>query len=84
MSFSLFKEENKTSAVSFSDVEKNKEIKDKLCNKRMLLEMSIENTPQEKLTEQYESLLQLKNAMKTFGISEIDYQIFLTTKSPHK
>ena len=77
MSFSLFKEQNNSPTTSFSNEAKNKEIKEKLCNKRMLLELEIENPSLENRPEKLSDLLHLKNAMKTFGISEIDYQIYL-------
>lgn len=56
--------------------EKFLEVRDKLCNKRKALEWNLANRPEAK--EVYESELAFhKEAMKTFGITEVDYIAFL-------
>lgn len=76
MSFQLFKEQ-KSEELSFFDSNKNKEIRDKLCEKRRILEELTPGIPEEKLAEHLKSIEELTNAMRTFGISPIDYQIYL-------
>ena len=68
-------QENKNS-ISFSDDAKNKEIREKLYHKRMELESKVSLATQEEYREYKVSLEELKSAMKTFGISEMDYQIY--------
>lgn len=54
----------------------------KLCEKRTVLEASLKDTSltDEIRDEKALDLLRLKESMKTFGITEIDYQAYLAYK----
>lgn len=69
-------DKQKNNIPSFSDDAKNKEIREKLYHKRMELESKVSLATQEEYREYKVSLEELKSAMKTFGISEMDYQIY--------
>lgn len=79
MEFELFKKPTVNENPLFQDTEKVKEIRDKLCNNRKSLEDSIavceDSTREEKALE----LVEIKKDMTAFGISEIDYEVYLVT-----
>jgi hypothetical protein len=62
-----------------ADPEKYSIIASKLCDKRKALEEELknQNLEQSLREERAISLLQLKESMRTFGVSEIDYQTYL-------
>ncbi len=65
-----------------SDSQKYDAIAAKLCEKRHLLELSTkdETLSSEMREENAIEILRLKDSMKTFGITEIDYQAYLAYK----
>ncbi len=65
----------KSETLSFSDAQKNAEIREKLYKRRQELEYKVSLATQEEYREYKVALEELKSAMKTFGVSEMDYQI---------
>jgi hypothetical protein len=82
MDFNLFSsQKNKEASAIFDDAGKVQEIKEKLCKKRADLEAEVVNIPPSSLTEYTLSLIELKKDMVSFGVSEIDYQIYLASQN---
>jgi hypothetical protein len=71
------------SIKALGDDEKTREIIQKLCAKRKLLEKTVGVLPSDSRAEQALELLRLKEDMLGFGISEVDYQVYLT-KTTHE
>ncbi len=75
----IFPQQNNSTVISKeSDTDTFKKITSILCEKRRLLE---ETTPKSITEEKAGELRQLIEEMQTFGITEIDYQKYLTTKN---
>jgi hypothetical protein len=66
---------------SFPDGTKVKEIAGKLCAKRKALEEAIKTTDESKRDELALELLELQKDMAIFGVSEIDYQVYLAQQN---
>lgn len=79
MDLNIFNKSNtsKNVAGTFSDTSKVQEITEKLCAKRKLLEEKIKSSQDVEKDTYALELLDLENSMRTFGISEIDYHIYL-------
>lgn len=80
MDINLFNEnEGKavTSAIQTTDAEKFQKIVNILCSKRKKIEDSIEKEGNNATDDERLELRNLVEEMKTFGISEIDYQKWL-------
>jgi hypothetical protein len=60
--------------------ERYREIADKLCEKRKALEWNLINREPQAKEEYALELMRLKESMRTFGITEIDYQAYLEKK----
>ena len=58
----------------------------KLCEKRYMYETDLNNgSLDEKAKEDTAfSLMQLRESMKTFGVTEVDYQAYLAYQEKHK
>lgn len=65
-----------------TDAAKYDAVAAKLCEKRMLIEVALKGTDltDESREENALELMRLKESMRTFGITEIDYQAFLAYK----
>lgn len=65
-----------------TDAAKYDAVAAKLCEKRMAMEVTLKGTDlKEESREEYAlELMRLKESMKTFGITEIDYQAYLAFK----
>lgn len=63
------------------DPEKHAKVLASLCEKRIVLEKIIANKEINDEGETVVALMQLKNDMTLFGISEIDYQAYCTRKA---
>lgn len=83
MNFDFLKQQE-TETPLFTDAKKVEEIKEKLCKKRFSLELEIESAEPLLRKEKDISLLELKKDMHAFGVSEIDYQIFLAKNNTGK
>jgi len=79
MDLNIFNKSNSSNTIagSFSDTSKIQEIVEKLCAKRKALEEKIKNSDDATSDSLTLELLELGSAMKTFGVSETDYQIYL-------
>jgi hypothetical protein len=85
MDFDIFSsQKNNDNKAIFDDASKVQEIKDKLCKKRLDLESQSSTIKPESLQEYTLSLIELKKDMEAFGVSEIDYQVYLAKNSIHK
>ena len=62
---------------TFSDTSKITIITEKLCGKRKALEETIKNASDSNRDTLALELFDLQNSMRTFGISEIDYQAYI-------
>ncbi len=82
MDISIFpKQDNAPEIISKdSGVDKFQKIMGILCDKRKKLEESI-TIPNRTNNELEQNLEELKEEMKTFGISELDYQKYLVTQA---
>ena len=60
-----------------TDTDKFQKIVSILCEKRRLIEESLARAEQTTLVELHQKLQELIDEMKSFGISEIDYQKYL-------
>lgn len=85
MNMSSFLSSNKETPVvdAASDPNTYRSIVQKLCAKRKALEelLTQDSLSEHERTEHASSLTLLMSSMKTFGISEIDYQAFLASSS---
>ena len=63
---------------------KYEDIKNKLCEKRKTLEFQITTTTGEARDETALDLMRLRESMRTFGITEIDYQAYLSHQEKQK
>ena len=62
------------------DTDKYKSIVNKLCSKRNTLETELKEPTLTDAAREEKALdlMQLKESMRAFGISEVDYQLYLT------
>lgn len=79
MDLNIFNKLNTTNDITgtFSDTSKVNVIVEKLCEKRRIIEEKIKTCDDSLLREFVTELLEIKKDMTTFGISEIDYQVYL-------
>lgn len=82
LDFSL-NEPSKDSPVSIfkEDAARFESIKQKLCEKRKLLESGMQSPDQSTREQSALDLIQLKESMGIIGISEIDYQAYLVKEA---
>jgi hypothetical protein len=59
-------------------------IKNKLCEKRKTLEFQVTTTDGDVRDEIALDLMRLKESMRTFGVTEIDYQAYLSQQEKQK
>ena len=76
----IFKDQGVTPILKETDAEKFQKIVSILCIKRQTLEVLILKTDSPTIKEDKERLEELKAEMRSFGISEIDYQKFLISQ----
>ncbi len=82
MDINFFQQKDDSELISKnSDGDKFQKIFSILCDKRKKLEETLQSIEQDDLTEIEQNLLELKDEMKTFGISELDYQKYLAIKA---
>lgn len=55
------------------------DVSNKLCEKRRILEIKTKECEGQEKEELLLSLIRLKESMRTFGISEVDYRIYCET-----
>lgn len=77
MSFDIFTQSSDEPLRGFIDQTKVKVIADKLCSKRKELEERIKSCTETERDILLLELLEKQNDMRTFGVSEIDYQAYL-------
>lgn len=81
LDFSLNQSNHDPTSIFKEDVAKYDVIKQKLCEKRKLLESALQSPDGTTREESALALLQLKESMVVIGISEIDYQAYLEKES---
>lgn len=86
MDINIFPQQQNTADIisKETDGDKFQKIFSILCDKRKKLEESLTTPDQTHTTEDEQTLKELIEEMKTFGISEIDYQKYLALQSQNK
>lgn len=85
MDINIFPQQHTTDIISKeTDADKFQKIFSILCDKRKKLEESLTAPDQTHKDENEQVLKELIEEMKTFGISEIDYQKYLALQSQNK
>ncbi|MBP6948524.1 MAG: hypothetical protein KBC41_04185 [Candidatus Pacebacteria bacterium] len=84
MSFDIFTQSNSNEDPlrAFVDPVKVKEITEKLCSKRKETEDALKNCSDSEKDSLALKLLEQQNDMRTFGVTEIDYQVYLAKNQP--
>lgn len=77
----FIKDSGATPISAETDAEKFQKIAHILCEKRRLLEEAIENKTSLQFEVDTQTLKELAEEMRTFGISEIDYQKHLVLQA---
>ena len=67
-----------------TDPSKYDAIAAKLCDKRIGIEASLKNTNDKEREALAISLIEMKGTMRTFGITEIDYQAYVAQRESKK
>ncbi|MCF7843989.1 hypothetical protein K9M47_03785 [Candidatus Gracilibacteria bacterium] len=85
MDLNIFQQKNNSEIISKStDTDKLLKITSILCDKRKVLEKTLTEADNTNKSEDEQTLRELIEEMKTFGISEIDYQKYLAIQAQVK